>query len=152
MRDIRQSQSQERDAVRSDDTRESTRDAELSEEGCLRTDGGAAWTDLTGFQRDVLKAIRRCNGDGNIPTGQTIKEYLEPRYMESINNGRLYQNLDELVDRGLLEKGFVDGRTNTYNLTEETNRMLDRMIHRFADDCGLTVKVSESPVQATEQS
>lgn len=103
------------------------------------SDGGVAWSDLTGFQRDLLKAIRRCGQDGEIPTGQTIKHYLEQEYEQDINNGRLYQNLGFLVDSDLLEKGFVDGRTNTYHLSPVAVGMLDETATRFAHICELTV-------------
>lgn len=105
----------------------------------LCADGGFGWNDLTGFQRDLLKAIRRCHREDTIPTGQTIKDHLEAQYGEAINNGRLYQNLGHLVESGLLEKGFVDGRTNTYALNSAASAMLDETAHQFADICGLEV-------------
>lgn len=105
----------------------------------LRADGGLGWNDLTGFQRDLLKAIRRCDQEDTIPTGQTIKDHLESQYGEEINNGRLYQNLGHLVEAGLLEKGFVDGRTNTYALNTTAAAMLDETAQRLADICGLEV-------------
>lgn len=104
-----------------------------------RADGGLGWNDLTGFQRDLLKAIRRCDQEDTIPTGQTIKDHLEVQYGEEINNGRLYQNLGHLVESGLLEKGFVDGRTNTYSLNPAASGMLDETAHHLADICGLEV-------------
>lgn len=100
-------------------------------------DGGVTWSDLTGFQRDLLMAIRRCTEEELVPTGRTINDRLESRYDEEINNGRLYQNLGDLVERGLLEKGFVDGRTNTYSLSEPAADMLDETICEWADICGI---------------
>jgi len=102
-------------------------------------DGGVAWTDLTGFQRDLLKSIRRCIQRDAIPTGQAIKEEMERQYRTSITNGRLYQNLNYLVEHDLLDKGFVDGRTNTYRLTEDAGEMLDETVHRFANSCGIEI-------------
>lgn len=102
-------------------------------------DGGVGWNDLTGFQRDLLKAIRRCDQEDRIPTGQTIKEHLERHYTEEINNGRLYQNLGHLVECDLVEKGFVDGRTNTYSLRAAAVGMLDETAHQFVDICGIEV-------------
>lgn len=107
--------------------------------GRFRADGGIGWSDLTGFQRDLLKAIRRCDQEDTIPTGQTIKDHLEAQYGEAINNGRLYQNLGHLVESGLLEKGFVDGRTNTYSLNAAAAALLDETAHQLADICGLEV-------------
>lgn len=103
------------------------------------TDGGVAWTDLTGFQRDLLKSIRRCTQRDAVPTGQAIKEEMERQYRKSITNGRLYQNLNYLVEHGLLAKGFVDGRTNIYDLTDDAAEMLDDTVHRFANSCGIEI-------------
>jgi DNA-binding PadR family transcriptional regulator len=36
-----------------------------------------------------------------------------------VNHGRLYPNLDDLVEMGLVEKSELDKRTNQYALTDE---------------------------------
>ena len=41
-----------------------------------------------------------------------------------MNHGRLYPNLDELVEKGLVEKGQKDRRTNVYHLTQRGDREL----------------------------
>ncbi len=69
--------------------------------------------DLTGFQRDMLCVISGLNA----PKGITIKDELDEYYESEIHHGRLYPNLDELVERGLVEKGKKDDRTNEYTLT-----------------------------------
>lgn len=69
---------------------------------------------LTGFQRDLLYAIAGLDQ----PSGQTIKEVLEDRTGNEITHGRLYPNLDTLVDRNLVAKGQIDRRTNYYDATE----------------------------------
>ena len=66
--------------------------------------------DLTGFQRDLLYVI----AGADHPSGQTVKEY----YSDAINHGRLYPNLDTLVDKELVEKGELDRRTNYYAITD----------------------------------
>lgn len=76
--------------------------------------------DLTGFQRDLLYVV---NGLGE-PHGLAIKEELEPYYDTEIHHGRLYPNLDTLVDKGLVEKGEKDKRTNTYSITQRGQREL----------------------------
>jgi len=114
-----------------------TRRRRRGDPGC--TDGGVGWNELTGFQRDLLKAIRRCAQEDTIPTGQTVKDHLERQYPGEINNGRLYQNLGYLVECDLVEKGFVDGRTNTYSLNTAAVGMLDETAHQFADICGIEV-------------
>ncbi|WP_129115903.1 PadR family transcriptional regulator [Halegenticoccus tardaugens] len=71
--------------------------------------------DLSGFQRDLLIVI----AGHDQPSGQQIKTELEENLDEEINHGRLYPNLDVLVDMGYVEKGQIDRRTNYYELTDE---------------------------------
>ncbi|MEF8773367.1 MAG: helix-turn-helix transcriptional regulator [Halobacteriales archaeon] len=77
--------------------------------------------DLTGFQRDCLYVIA---GLGT-PHGLAIKEELEDYYETEIHHGRLYPNLDELVEKGLVEKGQKDRRTNAYTVTQRGERELE---------------------------
>jgi DNA-binding PadR family transcriptional regulator len=77
--------------------------------------------DLTGFQRDCLYVIA---GLGS-PKGLAIKDELDGYYEGEINHGRLYPNLDELVDKGFVEKGRQHDRTNSYTLTQRGERELD---------------------------
>jgi len=77
--------------------------------------------DLTGFQRDLLYVI---NGLDE-PHSLAIKEELENYYEKDIHHGRLYPNLDTLVDKGLVEKGQVDRRTNYYTLTRRGQREIE---------------------------
>lgn len=77
--------------------------------------------DLTGFQRDCLFVIA---GLGE-PKGLAIKAELDEYYGDDINHGRLYPNLDVLVDKGLVEKGKIDDRTNYYSLTRRGERELE---------------------------
>ena len=58
------------------------------------------------------------------PNGLEIKEELESYYVNEINHGRLYPNLDTLVEDELLEKSKADERTNTYTLTEKGEQAL----------------------------
>ena len=74
--------------------------------------------DLTGFQRDLLFVIA---GDEK-PHGLAIKEELEDYYETEIHHGRLYPNLDTLVEKGMVEKGQRDRRTNYYTLTGRGER------------------------------
>ncbi len=77
--------------------------------------------DLTGFQRDLLVVIAGLDE----PHGLAVKEELENYYESEVNHGRLYPNLDELVEKGLVEKGQKDRRTNVYHLTQRGRRELD---------------------------
>ena len=80
--------------------------------------------DLTAFQRDVLYVIAGFDEESP-PYGLAIKDELEKHYSGEINHGRLYPNLDDLIEMGLLEKGSVDDRTNWYRLTERGQREID---------------------------
>ena len=71
--------------------------------------------DLTAFQRDVLYVLAGLDE----AYGLAIKAELEDYYEGDVNHGRLYPNLDELVEQGYVEKGQIDRRTNSYELTEE---------------------------------
>ena len=73
--------------------------------------------DLTAFQRDILYVIAGLV-DETPPYGLAIKAELDKHYSGEINHGRLYPNLNDLVETGLVEKGSVDDRTNSYGLTE----------------------------------
>lgn len=77
--------------------------------------------DLTGFQRDLLVVIAGLEE----PHGLAIKEELEDYYESEVNHGRLYPNLDEVVSKGLVEKGQKDRRTNVYRLTARGKREIE---------------------------
>lgn len=89
--------------------------------------------DLTAFQRDALVAIAGLND----PHGIAVKEELEAYYGDEVRHGRLYPNLDTLVNEDLLHKGQKDRRTNEYTLTEagleEINARLDWQAKHLAD-------------------
>jgi PadR family transcriptional regulator PadR len=80
--------------------------------------------DLSGFQRDILYVIAGMEGD-EYPHGLSIKDELEQHYGKGINHGRLYPNLDELVEMNLVEKGTIDKRTNSYTLTQRGHREIE---------------------------
>lgn len=77
--------------------------------------------DLTGFQRDLLYVI----AGKEDPHGLAIKNELENYYEKEIHHGRLYPNLDTLVEKGLVEKGDIDRRTNYYTVTGRGQRELE---------------------------
>lgn len=77
--------------------------------------------DLTGFQRDLLYVISGLDE----PHGLAIKDELDDYYDTEIHHGRLYPNLDTLVEKGLVEKGQQDRRTNYYAVTQRGQRELD---------------------------
>lgn len=80
-----------------------------------RRDCEREYANLTAFRRDILRVVAAADADA--PYGLAIKRALESWYDEVQNHGRLYPNLDELVDAGLLDKSAKDKRTNGYALT-----------------------------------
>ena len=78
-------------------------------------------TDLTAFQRDLLWALSHENSR----KGLALKTDLADYYGEEINHSRLYQNLNALVECGLVAKAARDRRTNEYSLTEAARRALE---------------------------
>jgi DNA-binding PadR family transcriptional regulator len=81
---------------------------------------GEILADLPAFARDLLWAIDR-RGPSK---GVALKHEIESYYGESQNHGRVYPNLNRLVDEGLLEKTARDRRTNEYALTEHGEAVL----------------------------
>ncbi|WP_254810630.1 helix-turn-helix transcriptional regulator [Natronosalvus amylolyticus] len=76
--------------------------------------------DLTGFQRDLLYVAAGVDESH----GLAIKAEMEAYYENEVFTGRLYPNLDELADKGLLEKEAADRRTNSYTITRRGRREL----------------------------
>lgn len=70
--------------------------------------------DLTGFQRDLLFVV----GGLEAASGKEIKREIEETQDRKLLAGRVYSNLDTLVEEGYVEKGEIDGRTNEYRITE----------------------------------
>jgi len=77
--------------------------------------------DLTGFQRDILYTI----AGQDDPHGLAVKDELDRYYENEVLHGRLYPNLDTLVEKGLVEKGQADRRTNIYSVTRRGRREIE---------------------------
>ncbi len=75
--------------------------------------------ELTAFQRTILTVLAE-----EPRYGLAIKRELQSYYDEEVNHGRLYPNLDELVEMGLVEKSELDKRTNEYALTDDGFQVL----------------------------
>jgi DNA-binding PadR family transcriptional regulator len=80
--------------------------------------------DLTAFQKETLLVIVRLEESNEESYGLGIKSSLENRLDQEVNHGRLYPNLDDLVERDLIEKSELDKRTNRYKLTENGKKLL----------------------------
>ncbi|MDZ7729903.1 MAG: PadR family transcriptional regulator [Natrialbaceae archaeon] len=77
---------------------------------------------LTGFQRDLLYVI----AGKDHPSGQDILEDINQYIEQPVTHGRLYPNLDTLVEMEFVEKGRIDRRTNDYILTAKGRRYLEQ--------------------------
>ncbi|WP_239647675.1 PadR family transcriptional regulator [Natrinema altunense] len=119
-----------------------TTDASTLSDQRLVADGGTTWGDLSGFQRDALEAIARLEREDETCYGLAIKRRLEPQYGD-VNHGRLYPNLDTLVERGLVEKAALDQRTNEYALTDDGRGLLRQRLKRLADACELEIAATD---------
>jgi len=83
-------------------------------EAQTKTDTPGIARELTAFQQNILVILAE-----EPRYGLAIKRELETYYDDEVNHGRLYPNLDDLVELDLVEKSELDKRTNQYGLTEE---------------------------------
>ena len=99
----------------------------MSEAQSLDTSPGIA-KDLTAFQQNILVILAE-----EPRYGLAIKRELESYYDDEVNHGRLYPNLDDLVEMGLVEKSELDKRTNQYALTDDGKEaVLDQLGWEFS--------------------
>ncbi|EMA44551.1 transcriptional regulator [Halococcus morrhuae DSM 1307] len=95
-------------------------------------DSGIA-RDLTAFQQNILAIL-----SDEPMYGLAIKRQLESYYDSEVNHGRLYPNLDDLVEMDLVEKSERDKRTNDYALTDDGYEavvdQLDWTLDKFVTD------------------
>lgn len=85
--------------------------------------------EMTAFKRDLLRELYH---SGPIH-GLGIKEILDEKYSSDINHGRLYPNLDQLADLGLVNKNVtaIDDRTHQYELTEEGHNLVEELAEEW---------------------
>ena len=100
-------------------------------------DGGVRWSDLNGSKRDLLVEIYQLDQ----PSGQDIRRRMEAEHDEEVTHGRLYSNLNDLVDVGLLDKGELDLRTNYYQITKDGQRLVEDTA-RYFESTGATSRVA----------
>ncbi|MFB6081824.1 MAG: PadR family transcriptional regulator, partial [Halanaeroarchaeum sp.] len=106
------------------------RDSLDGEDPELLADGGRDVdpNEFTRFQMDILAVL----SDGP-QHGLGIKADLEERYSIEVNHGRLYPNLDEFVQKGLVAKSERDGRTNEYELTTRGSETIQALTRWYAE-------------------
>ena len=85
--------------------------------------------ELTGFQRDMLYCVATLDE----PSGVEIRRELEEYSPVEVNHGRLYPNLDDLVEQGLIKKEKKDDRTNLYGLTPLGRELIEER-RQWEDD------------------
>lgn len=78
-------------------------------------------TDINKWQTTILAAAAAAD-DQN---GQDIARRIEQAHGVDVSNGRLYPNLDALVDAGLLTQRTDGGRANRHNVTDRGMRELE---------------------------
>jgi len=77
--------------------------------------------ELRGFQRDLLFVICGLSD----PNGQEIRAEMEQTLSDDVQHGRVYSNLNDLVDLGYVRKERENGRTNRYMLTEDGEDVIE---------------------------
>lgn len=75
--------------------------------------------DLSLFQQNILVTLA-----AEPQHGLGVKSELERYYGKGVNHGRLYPNLDQLVELGYVDKGTLDKRTNLYSLTDQGQEII----------------------------
>jgi DNA-binding PadR family transcriptional regulator len=104
----------------------------MSEAHAKVTDVGVG-PELTAFQQNILVILTE-----EPRYGLAIKRELEEYYGTDVNHGRLYPNLDDLVEMGLVEKSELDKRTNQYALTDAgvdvVVERIDWIVEKFVTD------------------
>jgi len=86
------------------------------------------WGSLTGFKRDLLRTLAALDA----PNGLAIEAELNT-YYPNLTHARVYQNLDQLADQGLITKRSVDDRQNAYSLTDDGETQLEAAAERLTN-------------------
>jgi DNA-binding PadR family transcriptional regulator len=102
--------------------------------------------ELTEFQYNILAVL-----SDEAMYGLAVKRQLEAYYGSEVNHGRLYPNLDELTELGLVEKSALDKRTNQYALSDTGYEVLldkiDWLLSKFVTDDDRAETVRDLVVQ-----
>lgn len=86
--------------------------------------------ELTRFQYDLLAVLHAHGAE----YGLGILDELEERSSEEISHPRLYTNLNDLVDAGLVGKSERDKRTNEYALTQQGRMVLRERVRELGGE------------------
>ena len=102
----------------------------------------AQWHACSGFQRDLLLGIVTRHRLDEPPYGVALQEWLGARYPHDVVRSRVYHNLGELVEAGLLARDGSSAYRTPYRLTDAGRQCL--ATHgRFVDALDLPALVAE---------
>ena len=76
---------------------------------------------LTGFQRYLLYCAASLDDPYGLEIGREVEQYSSL----NLNNGRLYQNLNTLAEKGLINKKQKDDRTILYMITPDAKEIIE---------------------------
>jgi len=104
--------------------------------------------ELSRFQLNALLIIN----DHGSPYGLKIKNKLEEHYGGEVNHGRLYPNLDDLVEAGYVEKSERDKRTNEYAITDTGKEALRETFQWQANKASeIFTQVEPDPIESESE-
>jgi len=96
----------------------------------------------TGLRLDCLAVASGIQERKETPYGMAIRRGVENLSGTHLQSGRFYSILNELVEDGYLSKKELDGRTNSYSITNEGLGVLNGRVGGLqeAKDGKMTVK------------
>ncbi|MDS0261895.1 helix-turn-helix transcriptional regulator [Haloarcula sp. S1CR25-12] len=84
----------------------------------------AQWYTCSGFQRDLLLGVVTHDRLDESPYGVALQEWLGARYPRDVVRSRVYHNLGELVEAGLLARDGSSAYRTPYRLTDASKQCL----------------------------
>jgi len=92
-------------------------------------------TDLSAFQRDLLFVIASSDDSNGLDLLAALSDYRD----EEIHHGRLYPNLDDLVEMDLVDKSKQTERSNAYALTDAGRSLIESRVSWTVAQSGVDV-------------
>lgn len=102
----------------------------------------AQWYACSGFQRDLLLGVATHHRLDKCPYGVALQAWLDARYPHDVVRSRVYHNLGELVEAGLLARDGSSAYRTPYRLTDASRQCLAVHGH-FVDALDLQTLVPE---------
>jgi DNA-binding PadR family transcriptional regulator len=103
------------------------------------------WGDLNGFRREIVKAVGRIEADGEDAYGRLIKSDIERVIGGEVTHGRLYPNIDDVVEYGYCERDRcgIDNRTHQISLTPAGRAAIVQELHQLAEAASVRIAVDD---------